>query len=381
MRVNQATPQEKRKPLRVLVLGCGSIGRRHVRNLLALKVPHITAFDPAPEVLARARQDSGVETVDSLGLAWEREPYAVVISAPTQAHVSLALEAAERGCHLFIEKPLSHSRGGLDRLMAEVDRQGLVTMVGCNMRFHPGPACVKELLQEGTIGEILWARLETGSFLPRWRSAPDYRESYSASPKWGGAILDCIHEIDLALWFFGPAKVVGAAHLPARSIGLETDGLAEILLRHDSGVLSSIHLNFIQRDVRRRYQIIGGEGTLDWDLMENRGRLFGPEGEPRREYCGPEGWEMNRMYLDELRHFLQALRAKRTTVNPVTQAAAALEIALTVREKGFGIGYENCSHHSGPDVFPPAAGEDPGRCSGPSDALLCSGPGTAGEID
>ena len=317
-----------------LVLGCGSIGRRHIRNLLALKAGPIVAYDPLPERREEARAGLGIDAVESLEEAWARGPRAAFITASTQAHVPLAREAARRGCHLFIEKPLSHSREGLDRLAEEVDRRELVTLVGCNLRFHPGPARVKKLLEEGAVGEIISARLHTGSHLPGWRAWQDYRESYSASPEWGGAILDCIHEIDLALWYLGPARVLAAAHRPARSIGLETDGLAEILLGHEKGALTSIHVNFVQRDYCRTCQIIGTRGTLSWDFNRRTVLLHGEDGEVRERFPEPEGWELNRMYVDELNHFLGALRNGGPSVNPLAGGRAALEVALAARQMG-----------------------------------------------
>jgi predicted dehydrogenase len=222
----------------------------------------------------------------------------------------------------------------LDDLLELVARRNLVTMVGCNMRFHPGPAMIKRLLKEGAIGKPLSARLQTGSFLPRWRPAQDYHQSYSASAEWGGAILDCIHEIDLALWYLGPARVHAAIHLPAQSIGLETDGLAEIILRHESGAVSSVHLNFVQRDYRRGCQIIGTEGTISWDFSEDYVRVFGPDGSLRESLPKPEGWQINQMYVDEMTHFLAAVRNGTQTMNPLEGGVAVLDVALTARRVG-----------------------------------------------
>src|SRR5262249_55131955 len=204
----------------------------------------------------------------------------------------------------------------------------------CNLRFHPGPAAVKALLQEEAIGMAFAARLQTGSYLPRWRPAQDFLQSYSASEGQGGAILDCIHEIDLALWFFGPARVVGAAPLPAKPLGLATDGLAEILLRHHSGVLSSVHVNFVQRDYRRCCQIIGTHGTIYWDYGTGRVDLFGEDGRLTRSIEQPADWDCNQMYVDELAHFVSCVRERRPTVNPLSGGVAALRIALAAREQG-----------------------------------------------
>jgi predicted dehydrogenase len=248
--------------------------------------------------------------------------------------VPQALQAARSGCHLFIEKPLSHNRDGIADLIREVEYRDLVTLVGCNMRYHPGPATVKRLLDEDTFGRVLAARLHTGSYLPRWRPEQDSRSSYSASPKHGGAILDCIHEIDLALWCFGPARLVAAATLPATSLGLATDGLAEVLLRHDSGVLASVHLNFVQRNMQRYVQVLGTEGTICWDLGEKRVDVYDGGGRLDCRLPQPDGWEINQMYLNELSDFLEAIRTRQPSVNPLCGGLAALEIALVARQQG-----------------------------------------------
>ena len=213
---------------RFAVIGCGSIGLRHARNLLELQAGHVLAFDPRAVARKAATALGNVEAIDDLDALWRAGPQVAFVTASTDMHVPLALEAARRDCHLFIEKPLSYSRQGLDDLCAEVERRGLTAMVACNMRFHPGPAKIKALLAAGGIGDPLAARIQCGSYLPRWRPQQDYQQSYSASPDHGGILLDGIHEIDLALWYCGPATVAAAVHLPARSIGLETDGLTEI---------------------------------------------------------------------------------------------------------------------------------------------------------
>jgi predicted dehydrogenase len=318
--------------MRIAILGCGSIGRRHLNNLRHLGCTNLVAYDPAPQARQAVERDFGVCCLATAEAIWETQPQAVLIAAPSDLHTELALSAAQHGCDLFIEKPLAYTVANLDQLQAEVVARGLVTMVGCNMRFHPGPAAIKKLIDTGSIGQVIAARIQTGSYLPRWRPAQDYRQSYSASLEWGGATLDCIHEIDLALWYAGPAALVAAVSLPAATIGLETDGLAEIILRHANGVISSVHLNFIQRDYRRTAQIIGSEGTISWDFAERRVLVYGPDGQIAQTIAEPAGWELNQMYIGEIDHFLQAISARRPTINPLAGGIAALEIALAARQ-------------------------------------------------
>ncbi len=323
--------------LSIAVLGAGSIGLRHLQNLRALGVERLACFEPDAVRREQASREVSAVFLAELEAVWEFAPAAVVVAAPTQHHLALALAAAEHGAHLFVEKPLAPATAGLAPLLQLAEERRLVTMVGCNMRFHPGPATVQQLLAERAVGEIAAARIQTGSYLPRWRPAQDYRRSYSASPMFGGAILDCIHEIDLALWHFGPGRLLAAAVVSASLIDLPTDGLAELLIRHDIGTLSSVHLNFIQRDYRRGCQIIGERGTIDWDFQSRRVTVCDEAGQPGRTFSEPEGWEINRMYLDEIAHFLRCLKEGEPTMNPLQQGFAALEIAEAARAEKWRI--------------------------------------------
>jgi predicted dehydrogenase len=315
--------------MKIAGLGCGSIGRRHLRNLHAAGWTHLFAFDPVPEAHRVLAEELDIPASDNLNDVWRFAPDVVFISSPSNLHVEQALMAARRGCHLFVEKPLSHSLDGVDDLLAASD--GLVTMIGCNMRFHPGPAQIKRWLDAGLAGKVLAARLHAGSYLPRWRPHQDYIESYSASPLWGGAVLDIIHEIDLALWLLGQATLYTALIRPASSIGLETDGLAELLLEHEGGVVSSVHLNFVQRNYHRSIEVIGSEGTLYWDFADGRMLHYGPDGEVAQVTRHPDGWEFNQVYVDEIEYFMGCVERGESTFNPIENAAETLKIALKAR--------------------------------------------------
>lgn len=320
--------------LKVAVLGCGSIGRRHLRNLAALGVEEVVAFDPSAQARQAAVADApAVRAVDDLEEVWRSTPDAVLVATPPASHVLLARTAIREGCHVLIEKPLSHSLEDVDKLLAEAMDAGVTHMVACNMRFHPGPRWIKAALSAGVIGEVLHARIKTGSYLPTWRPHQDHRASYSASVEHGGAILDCIHEIDLALWYLGPARLRASAVRQATSIGLSTDGLADLLLVHAGGALSNVHLNFVQRDYQRTCELVGSEGTLRWDFHRGAER-YDASGVLVEHVPTPPTWSVNEMYVDELRHFLDAASARTPTTNPIEGGVAALRLALEARKGG-----------------------------------------------
>lgn len=320
---------------RILVSGAGSIGRRHLTNLSALGLKNLAFADPHPDSAgaAQLKEKTGALPFSDFGEALAAfKPSIVFICSPTILHVEQALAAAKAGCHLFIEKPLSHTLSGIEDLEREVKERNLIAMVACNMRFHPGPATFKKLLTERRIGDVLSARIHTGSFLPSWQPNHNYKARYSADPKQGGAILDCIHEIDLALWFFGRAKLISAASVPATSIGLTVEGISEIILRHDAGAVSSIHLNFLQRNNRRACEVIGTEGTIEWDVHAEKVEVFGSDGKRSESIPLSMGWEDHAAYELEIEHFLQAIGQGKAPVCSLADGRAALEIALSARE-------------------------------------------------
>jgi predicted dehydrogenase len=321
-------------PLRGLVVGLGSIGRRHAANLRALGVEPVIGCDVDRRRRRAAEHDLGITTLDRPEQAWDRAPDLAVIAVPPHRHIELALEAAEHGCHLLIEKPLSHCLDGVEALARVCEARQRRALVACNMRFHPGPSTVRDWLKAGRVGRPIFGRWQCGSYLPRWSAGDAYRASYSADPRWGGALLDCIHELDLALWTLGPARLAGSACQPAETLGVDTDGLAELLLQHDDGAISNVHVNFVQRDYRRCCQVAGTNGTIYWDWESTRVVRYDGEGRLAEQAPLPPGWEMNDMYLDELRHFLRCIRDAHPPCNPLDEAARALTLALAARECG-----------------------------------------------
>jgi predicted dehydrogenase len=165
----------------ILVAGAGSIGRRHIGNLKKLGVTRLAACDPHPERLAYVSSEFQVECFPTLeaGLQ-EFRPKAVLICTPPVHHVAQAMQALRASAHLFVEKPLSNRLDGVEELREQAAKCGVVVQVGYNLRFHPPIERLKELVDSAAVGKILWARVESGSYLPDWRPWQDYRKSYTA---------------------------------------------------------------------------------------------------------------------------------------------------------------------------------------------------------
>ncbi len=315
-----------------LVVGFGSIGRRHLENLITLDIDQLSICEIDPKLRAAASEQFGLKTFGDLNSAIDWHPQFAIVATPPHLHVEQCLLLARAGIDFLVEKPLSHTDSGLRELAESANRHQLVTMVGCNMRFHPGPAKIKDLLDQRRIGKVHFARLHCGSYLPNWRSAVDYRRNYAAHPNTGGGcLLDCIHEIDLAHWFLGPVLDVCcmADHLSALEI--DTEDVAALICRHRSGTISEIHLDYVQREYDRGCQIVGDLGSIGWDFKAGVINFQDYKDDGRAVFSQPENWRVNEMYVDEIEHFLDCVRSRRPTMLPVSDAISVMQTAFAAK--------------------------------------------------
>ena len=319
--------------MKFLVSGCGSIGKRHIRNLKALKAGQIIAHDVKIEQCREMEREYGIKTYSELEAALAQKPDVALICTPTSLHVPNALSAARSGCHLFIEKPLSHSMDGVNELIEIVTQQKLTTLVGCNIRFHPGIALIKELLDKKSIGRVICARVQAGQYLPDWHPWEDYRQGYSARKQLGGGvILDSIHEIDYLTWFLGEVSRAFCFSGKLSSLDIDTEDTAEILLNFKSGAIAEVHLDYVQRSYARSCQIIGEEGTILWDMNEGQVRLYSAGSKVWQVFSQKPDYEINQMYIEEMRHFMLCLEGKAKPTQDIRSAGRVLEITLAAKE-------------------------------------------------
>src|SRR5450755_1209977 len=292
---------------RALVVGCGSIGRRHARNLKALGVQQLGFCDTSPEALKECREELNGEVFGDYGEALEKfRPDIVLICTPPVYHVEEALAALRAHAHVFIEKPLSHESSGIQVLIAEARRRDRNVQVGYNLRFHPGLLILKELIDSGKIGRVLWLNVEAGQYLPDWRPWQHYRESYSARQELGGGIiLDGSHELDYICWLLGrPIEVTcRAEHLSSLEVDVEDS--AWIYMKFPDRRRAELNLDFVQRAYTRTCKVVGETGTALWDFNVPEVRWFSSE-RPGWESI-PYVFEPNDMYVAEMVHFLNSL--------------------------------------------------------------------------
>ncbi|HNP23922.1 MAG TPA: Gfo/Idh/MocA family oxidoreductase [Panacibacter sp.] len=261
--------------MNILVIGLGSIGRRHLANLAGMghRVSAVsskrkplagTETAPAPAV-------EPVAVYASLERAFSAASFdAAFICSPTAFHAkALIFLLQEQVPRIYVEKPLFDQWEPVPTIRALAARYGPQICVGYDLHFEPGFAQVNTLLSCNGIGRLLSVQAFAGQYLPQWRPYEDHRTGMSAKTETGGGVLlDLIHEIDYLLQFAGNARSVYCKTTNSGSLGIETEESADLLLDFDDRVSATLHLDYLQPSLTRFATFTGTGGTIVWNLAE-----------------------------------------------------------------------------------------------------------------
>ena len=313
--------------MKVLVVGTGSIGARHIKNLAALG-HEIYAADINAENLKKV-SSLVRETFNSLDDALRIKPDAALICTFSNDHIIPALKCAKNGCNIFIEKPLSLSLEGIDELAEFLRGSGLVSMVGCNMRFHPAISHVYKRLQEDpAFKQKLYANLEFGYYLPFAKE--NYESSYMANRSMGGnLIFDDIHELDYAVWFLGEPVEVFCNKSIQSDLKIDTEDNVDMLIRFKSGAICNVHMDYLQHGYSRRCKVVCADGTISWDFTNGKVGTITTAGKKWSWTDMKVELLYNQMYIDEIKYFLDCVSHEKQTFNTIEQSRSVLRLALS----------------------------------------------------
>ncbi len=317
--------------MKILVIGCGSIGYRHIKNLRSLGIRDIRACDIDAKKLGKIKRELRIRVFRNINSALEEKPDAALVCTPPATHVQIAKELLEKEIHVFIEKPLSHSLKGVNKLISQAKKKNLIISVGYNFRFHPGLRKIKTILTTGKLGRILWGRAIFGQYLPDWRPNQDYKKSYTAiRSKGGGIILDGSHEIDYMRWLLGEVKYVCCVARKLSSLKVNVEDTADVLMQHRDKKISNIHIDFVRRDYFRECEIVGENGSIRWSFP--RGNVDMYLAKKRKWFQIYPGCGWNKMYVEEIKHFIKCLQGKEIPIVDAMEGKKTLETVLAAKK-------------------------------------------------
>ena len=317
--------------MKLLVIGCGSIGIRHARN--AKRFGQVGLMDAVGARADRLAQEvNGTSFGDGLddALAWL--PDFVIVATDAKSHAEPSIKALENGAAVLVEKPIASDVRDAQTIVDAAIRTAGRLRVACNMRFHPAVQALRAALP--TIGRVYVARALYGNYLPDQRADIDYRTTYAVTAEEGGVVLDAIHEFDYLSWLLGPIDSLIADTWQPSTLEMSAESCAAIILQHRSGCRSELHLDYLRRTKRRGCEIIGEAGVLEWT---SEGKA--PEACCVRSYLPDQGWrdlyvsnemDANAAYVEMLAQFVKSGDGD-CELQTIDEALVALKAALTAR--------------------------------------------------
>ena len=326
--------------MKILIAGLGSIGRRHLRNLVALGERDLVFYRTQQSSLPDDEL-AGYPVETDLAVALKKHhPEAVVVSNPTALHLDVAIPAAEAGCAILLEKPVSNDLSRIDELRQAAAAGGSRILVGFQFRYHPTLNKARELLLQGALGKVLTVHSHWGEYLPNWHPWEDYRKGYAArADLGGGVILTLTHPLDYLRYLVGEVEALWSFNGHVSPLEIGVDDVAEIGLRFTGGAIGGVHLNYVQRPSLHRLEIVGTGGTLRWDnadgllqivkMPDAFGSYSAQPGAPvLDQYAPPDGFERNDLFVTQMRHFLAVASGETEPVCTLEDGVRALELAL-----------------------------------------------------
>lgn len=315
--------------MRILISGFGSIGKRHYKILKDIGVNDFILYRSGKS--ANEKPWESIKEIFELKELNKLEIDAALITNPTSLHIETAIEIAKYGIPLFIEKPLGRNLEKIEQLETLVKEKNIPVMMGYNLVFHPAIILMKKLIEEEKVGKIISARAQFGTYMPGWHPEEDYKKSYASnSSLGGGVVLTSIHEQNYLTDFFGTVTDVMAMKTEANVTGIDAEEGAEILLKHSSGVVSNIHLNFFQKPYYRNCQLIGTEGTIYWNFKIPEIKIMKADtaetiklGEDAMELLGVS-------YTEQMKHFINAVQKKVSPRIELSKGIDDMKVALII---------------------------------------------------
>lgn len=314
----------------IAIVGLGSIGRRHLRLVREFRPEIKITVVRSGEGKAVSEEKIANETVYRLEDAIESGIQAAVIATPAVFHLDQVAKLLRAGIHVLVEKPLSDSMEGVNKLVENWKKSNVVILLGYCMRHNPAAKKFKKMIVNETTGQIQNIHVECRSYLPDWRPSQDYRLTVSARKELGGGVLlELSHELDYVRWFFGEIESVIAVLKNSGTLGLDVEDCADLILKSAKGLPISVHLDFNTRIARRRCVVRCSDGDLTWDAVQKKVSLQRVEGPEEVESFAHNGDEIYRL---QLKHFFDCMENNKTPEVSLEDGAEVLRMVEAARE-------------------------------------------------
>ena len=294
---------------KILVIGIGSIGRRHIRNIKFL-FPNSTISLLSKSSNGTYDEEKLVDNIyhkisDVLSLSF----YAIFICGPASSHIQTSLDFLKKGNNIFIEKPLSDKLANCNKFLSYAKFSKNIIQIGYQFKFHPALIKLRNEIKARKYGNLVSSQIDCSSYLPKWREGRDYSKTVSASKQLGGGVtLELSHEIDYANWLFGPFDKVSAISKNTKSLKVNVDDISNINLIKKN-FICSISLNFHSHFNKRFIIVNFQKASVLIDLIENKYELH----EVKKKISSNIKYNYDQLFIDEIKFFFNCIKKSKNS--------------------------------------------------------------------
>jgi len=336
--------------MNILILGLGSIGQRHLRNInnlngkfnfFAVRKKFITpALDVKNKVIKTdLRKKYKIKYLKNLSqiLKDKIKIDAAFICTPSNYHIKEAIWLLKNNINIFVEKPLGSNLIKLSTLKRILDQKtNLKNMMGYQLKFNPIIKKISYLLKKRTVGKLNNIFIHHGEHINDFHPYEDYRISYAARKDLGGGVILCqIHEIDYILYLFSDykIKILNSYHTRISNLKINVEDTVVsnfILSRKNSKAICTMHLNFFERPKKRSIQIIGEKGKINADL--NSGNIFVHRNSSKKVFKFK--FDRNKIFKNQVKYFINCIKngKKIDRKYDLKNGIKSLELAMKLKD-------------------------------------------------
>ena len=331
--------------MKILFVGLGSIGQRHLRNIkklypkckiLSYRVlnRNFTLNNKNKILKTDLNKKYNITLFNKYSKALDSKPDAVFICNPTSHHMNYALEAARKKINIFVDKPLSHNLKKLDLLQKIVKKNKLVFFVGYQLRFSKALNFIKEIIEKKGLGKLCGANIYNGEYLPDYHKYEDYRKTTMAQKKLGGGVINSqIHEIDYCLYLFGKAKKYFAKTGKYSDLKINVEDYTNsLIIFNKDNIAVNITLDFFQRPPIREMMITGTKKSLKWYYYKNLVLINDYKTNKVKNYFFGK-FNRNQMFINQTKYFFNLLKKKEIkNISDIKNGIEAVKVAKALKD-------------------------------------------------
>lgn len=296
--------------MKFVVVGLGSIGKRHVKNLIksGVKPQNITGIDPRQDRIHETKKLFKITETFTKVTQLDKKYDAAIICSPTSYHIKQSITLAKKNINIFIEKPLNHNLNKINELKRLVEKNNIKVLITYPFRFSKHGLKLKELVKSRKLGKIYFFRGIFSEYLPDWHPWENYTKFYMAKKSLGGgSLLDQSHLIDMCHFLFGEAKsIYGCINSRVSDLKVETDDLVNMNIKFKNGVIGNIHQDMFGRKHQKNLEIFCKNGNIFWNVYDLSVQIYNAKTKKIKKYIFNK--DHNKMYEYQTKHMIKILR-------------------------------------------------------------------------